>query len=100
MRNLLAKLRSDDRAAVVTMEWVLLVLVLVLGMVLGLCAIRQAIQTSASDVTNPPPGGAQSHGQGPSEYLTVGGQFKDASDPLVVKSTSAIPGGFGNRACD
>ncbi len=104
MRSVMAQLWEEDGGAVLTTEWVLLVLVLIFGVAIGFFAVRQAILMKVLDLTNHPPGEAASAaaaGSIDSEIRTdLAPKPKDPGDPLVVKSTAAVPGGIDSRSCD
>jgi Flp pilus assembly pilin Flp len=50
MRNLMLKLWNDDRGALIATEWVFVVTILVIGLVVGLKAVQQAVVTELEDV--------------------------------------------------
>jgi hypothetical protein len=104
MRYLLAQLWDDDAGVVLTTEWVLLVIVLVLGVAIGFFAMRQAIMTNVLDMTNHSTGGAPGQGVAgqPDSELTEATSNKRSGfgDTIAVKSTAAVPGGIDNRLCD
>jgi hypothetical protein len=103
MRNLMAKLWADDDGALMTTEWALLVMVLVIGVAVGFFAVRQVILTKVVDFTNHSQGGAPNQGvtgQADSEVSTEGTHPKYNAEPIVVKSTAAVPGGVDSRSCD
>jgi len=52
MRNLLARLWIDDGAALIVTEWVFVAMILVLGTVTGLVAVRQAVLTELTEAAD------------------------------------------------
>src|SRR5947209_5927619 len=52
MTNLLRKLWNDDRGAIITIEFLFFVTVLIIGLVVGLTALRNAIVTELEELAN------------------------------------------------
>jgi hypothetical protein len=102
-RNVLAQLWEDDSGALIATEWVFLATILILGVLVGMVAVRQALIAELHDFANGLLALNQSFsfsGQSNCTSSTAGGSFIDFNDSIVVKSTFAVPGGFDNRACD
>jgi hypothetical protein len=105
MRNVIAPLWDDDAGAVMTTEWVLLVLVLVVGVALAFFAMRQAIMTNVLDMTYHsqvvvagPGAGSQADSEAAGEATPR--KAAGSGDTITVKSTAAVPGGIDSRSCD
>jgi hypothetical protein len=52
MRQLALQLWRDETGALILLEWLLLVLLLVIGIIVGLTALRAAIVTEAEETAN------------------------------------------------
>jgi Flp pilus assembly pilin Flp len=52
MRSLLARLWSDDRGALLSIEFLLVSTILVLGLVVGLATLRDALATEFTEMAN------------------------------------------------
>jgi Flp pilus assembly pilin Flp len=103
MRNLMARLWDDDDGALIAVEWIFLATILILGVIVGMVAVRQAILAELYDIANALLSLNQSYsltGQSNCESATAGAFFVDVGDSIVVRSTAATTGGFDNRACD
>lgn len=103
MRNVMARLWNDDDGALIAVEWIFLATILILGVIVGMVAVRQAIIAEFHDIANSLLALNQSFritGQSNCESSTAGTFFFDLGDSIVVRSTVATPGGFDNRACD
>ena len=103
LRNLLVNWWNDDSGALIAVEWVFVATILILGIIVGLVAVRQALIAELHDVANSLLALNQTFfvsGQSNCESSTAGFFFQDLPDSIVVRSTVAIPGGFDNRACD
>jgi hypothetical protein len=101
--KLLRSLWADDAGALIGGEWVLVATVLTLGTLTGLVAMRQAVIAEFHDCANSWCALNQGYtysGQANTECGTFGAAFLDADDSIVVHSTSAIPWGANNHACD
>jgi Flp pilus assembly pilin Flp len=103
LRNLMARLWEDDDGALIAVEWIFLATILILGVITGMVAVRQAIIAEFHDIANALLALNQSFsfsGQSNCESSSAGAFFIDFADSIVVRSTVATPGGFDNRACD
>ncbi len=81
MTSLLNRVRTEDQG-VLTFEWVLLLTVLIIGIVGGLSAVRDALIDELGDVA----GAAVAMDQG---YTVTACQFNNANVPDCLKVTAA-----------
>ncbi len=51
-KQLVCKLWSDDQGALLTMEYLFMAVILVIGIIVGMAAIRAAINIEATEVAN------------------------------------------------
>jgi Flp pilus assembly pilin Flp len=52
MRNLMSRLWADDCGALIATEWVFVATILVLGIITGLVAVRQAVISELTEFAN------------------------------------------------
>lgn len=52
MANLLSRLWNDDQGAIISVEWLLIVSVLIFGLIPGLVALRNGIDASMATIAN------------------------------------------------
>lgn len=52
MTNLLRRLWNDDQGAVISVEWILIVAILIFGIIPGLVAVRNAINAEMATIGN------------------------------------------------
>src|SRR3984893_9591498 len=52
MRQLLLKLWNDDRGALIAMEYLFVATILVIGTIVGLTSVREAINTELGELAN------------------------------------------------
>ena len=104
MRHVLGKLWADDCGALIATEWVFVATILVLGVITGLVAVRNAVLAELIDFANAVISLNQSFsftGQSNCQSSTAGSSFTDAVDSIRNGSTAASLGstqvGF---ACD
>lgn len=108
MRKILSKLWNDDGGAIIAMEWVFIATILVLGIITGLVAVRQAVLTELSDVAQAILSLNQSYsftGQSNCQASTAGSQFtvnpSQNTNALLIHSTPPVsPITGGQLACD
>jgi hypothetical protein len=104
VQNLLLKLWRDDAGALLTTEWLMVATILIVGVITGFIAVRQAVLARAFDLASPALGGGQSYtftGQANCAASTGGSSFTiTGGDSFVVRSTAATPGGVSAHACD
>jgi len=92
MKNLFAKLWSDDRGALIATEWVFVATILVLGAITGLVAVRQAILSELTEFANAVLALNQSYsftGQSNCQSSTAGSAATDSCDSIPLHSTPA-----------
>jgi hypothetical protein len=98
MRKLLSKLWADDGGALIATEWVFVATILILGIITGLIAVRQAVISELTEFANALLALDQSYsfaGQSNCLSSTAGSAATDSSDhigeaSIVTNSTSAI----------
>jgi len=102
--RLFVRLWRDDAGALIATEWVFVATILVLGIITGLVAVRQAVIAELGDFANAVLSLNQSFsftGQVNCQSSTAGSQFIDAADSIAIHSTVASsPGSDINFACD
>jgi hypothetical protein len=91
MRSLLARLWGNDGGALITLEWVFVAAILLLGAVTGLVAVRQAVLTEFTDAAHAVfslyrPGSFAGRGEGP----------RRSAGPAQARQAAASD----QRACD
>jgi hypothetical protein len=90
MKNLFAKLWSDDCGALIATEWVFVATILVLGSIVGLVAVRQAVISELTEFANAVMALNQSYsfsGQSNCEASTAGSAAVDSCDTIFAGST-------------
>jgi hypothetical protein len=95
MRHLLQKLWDDDGGALLATEWIIIATILVLGVITGLVAARNAILAELLDFANAVVSLNQSFsttGQSNCQGSTAGSSFMDATDSIMNMSTPASRG--------
>ena len=102
--RLFVKLWNDDCGALIATEWVFVATILVLGIITGLVAVRQAVIDELNDFANAVLSLNQSFsfsGQSNCQSSTAGSQFIDSTDSITNGSTIAsAPGSDINSPCD
>ncbi len=89
---LLAKLWNDDSGALIATEWVFVATILVLGIITGLVAVRQAVISELEEFANAVLALNQSFsfsGQTNCQASTAGSAFSDALDSISIRSVAA-----------
>jgi hypothetical protein len=92
MKNLFAKLWKDDCGALIATEWVFVATILVLGSIVGLVAVRQAIISELTEFANALLSLNQSFsfsGQTNCQASTAGSAFVDSCDSIPARSVPA-----------
>jgi hypothetical protein len=87
MKNLFAKLWKDDCGALIATEWVFVATILVLGSIVGLVAVRQAVISELTEFANALMALNQSYsfsGQTNCEASTAGSAFVDQCDSILA----------------
>jgi hypothetical protein len=95
MRQLFQKLWNDDCGALIATEWVFVATILVLGIITGLVAVRNAVLAELLDFANAVISLNQSFsftGQVNCQSSTAGSSFTDAVDSIMNMSTPASLG--------
>jgi len=90
--RLFLKLWKDDCGALIATEWVFVATILVLGIITGLVAVRQAVIDELLDFANAVLSLNQSFsfsGQSNCQSSTAGSQFIDSADSISQGSTIA-----------
>jgi hypothetical protein len=102
--QLFARLWKDDCGALIATEWVFVTTILVLGIITGLVAVRQAVITELEDFANAVLSLNQSYsfsGQSNCQSSTAGSAFTDSSDFINTTSTLASEAGSDiSSPCD
>ena len=92
MRQLVQKLWKDDCGALIATEWVFVATILVLGIITGLVAVRQAVISELTEFANAVMALNQSYsfsGQSNCLSSTAGSQALDSSNVIFEGSTNA-----------
>ncbi len=107
MRHVALRLWKDDCGALLTTEWVFLMTILVLGVVTGLVALRQAVLTEVEELANGLLSvnqsgslSGQQAGTGPVAASTAGAAVIDRNDSISIRGTTAAPVQIDGRPCD
>lgn len=82
MRNGFRQLWSDDRGALIATEWVFLVTILVIGLVVGLKSVQQAVVNELEEVASAIGALSQSYSYGGTSgccAYTYGSTYNDAA---------------------
>lgn len=94
------KLWMDESGAILSVELILIMVMVVIGLVVGLKALRDAVVAKLADVAAAVAAIDPGYGYGGITYLSVGtGQFASADGAWVAgsqyESTMAFEGGWG-----
>jgi Flp pilus assembly pilin Flp len=92
VRRLLTRLWNDDRGALIATEWVFVATILILGIITGLIAVRQAVISELTEFANAVMALSQSYsfaGQSNCLSSTAGSQATDSSNVINEKSVAA-----------
>jgi hypothetical protein len=104
MRHLFLKLWNDDAGALIATEWVFVATILVLGIITGLVAVRNAVLAELLDFANAVLSLNQSFsftGQVNCQSSTAGSAFLDSCDSIRQFSVPATCiNTQGGVACD
>lgn len=103
MQRLMSRLWADDGGAIIAMEWVFIATILVLGIITGLVAVRQAVLAELTDVANAILALNQCYsfaGQSNCISSTCGSAFNDTPDSIPLFRTPAIASSATQLACD
>jgi Flp pilus assembly pilin Flp len=97
------KLWNDDSGALIAVEWVFVATILVLGIITGLVAVRQAVLSELTEFANAVLSLNQSFsfsGQSNCESSTAGSAAVDFNDSIPLRSTAAIVNNAEQPPCD
>jgi Flp pilus assembly pilin Flp len=104
MRRLLRKLWLDDHGALIATEWVFVATILVLGIITGLVAVRQAVISELVEFANAVTALSQSYsfaGQSNCLSSTAGSQATDSVNTINNSSVIADQNATINQTpCD
>jgi hypothetical protein len=103
MSRLILNLWHDDGGALISLEWLLLALLLVFGIITGLVAVRQSLISElheASQAINSLDQSFSFSGQSNCESSTAGSSGSDPSGRVVAKSVSPSQSSINQAPCD
>lgn len=114
MRQLMLKLWKDEGGALIAVEWVFVATILVLGVITGLVAVRQAVISELTEFANAVMSLNQSYsfsGQSNCQAQTNGSQYADTTSGSInvshfnvgLGATPTVGGsdaGLGTNGCD
>ncbi len=103
MRQMLSKLWNDDCGAIIATEWVFVVTILVLGIITGLVALRQAVISETTELAQAILALNQSYsfsGQVNCESSTGGSSATDTTNTISETSTAASTATVNQYPCD
>jgi Flp pilus assembly pilin Flp len=103
MRQMMRKLWNDDCGATFTVEIVFVVTILVLGIITGLVAIRQAVISETTELAQAIMALNQSYsfsGQSNCESSTAGSSASDTTNTINEASTAASTSTVNQNPCD
>jgi hypothetical protein len=95
MRNLMLTLWNDDAGALIATEWVFVATILILGIIVGLVAVRQAVLSELTEFANAVLALNQSFsftGQSNCAARVAGSAAIDFNDLIPARSFSSIGG--------
>src|SRR5215471_1689019 len=103
MRRLFQRLWNDDSGALIATEWVFVATILVLGIITGLVAVRQAVLSELTEFANAVLSLNQSFsfsGQTNCEASTAGSAAADKNDSIVLGKVGATTNIIEVPPCD
>jgi hypothetical protein len=103
MRQMLSKLWNDDCGAIIATEWVFVVTILVLGIITGLVALRQAVISETTELAQAIMALNQSFsfsGQTNCESSTAGSAAADSCNTIGEVSAAATTCTVNQNPCD
>jgi hypothetical protein len=103
MTTLLTRLWVDDGGALLSLEWLLLALLLVFGIITGLVAVRQAMISELVEMAQAIMSFNQSFsisGQSNCEASTAGSSASDTTSTIVNGSVAASNAFINQTPCD
>jgi hypothetical protein len=102
MRQML-KLWNDDCGALIATEWVFVVTILILGIITGLVAVRQAVISELTETAQAILALNQSFsfsGQSNCESSTAGSSGSDTTNTIIEGSVAASTASINQAPCD
>jgi len=93
MRQWMMQLWRDDRGALIATEWVFIVTILVIGLVVGLKSVQQAVVNELEEVANAIGAVSQSYSFGGTSGCcssTNGSTYRDPGANTYWASTAAV----------
>src|SRR5207247_9778741 len=103
MRQLMLRLWKDDGGALIATEWVFVATILVLGVITGLVAVRQAVISELTEFAQAVMALNQSFsfsGQTNCESSTAGSSASDTTDTINEGSVGATTAAIEQTPCD
>jgi Flp pilus assembly pilin Flp len=105
MRQTMLRLWKDDCGALIAVEWVFIATIMIIGLITGLVAVRQALLTELTGIADAVLSLNQSYsfsGQANCESETAGSSFQDnPAFSIEMHSLAADPGAINTaHPCD
>ena len=104
MRKVLSRLWADDGGALIATEWVFVATILILGIITGLIAVRQAVISELTEFANALMALDQSYsfaGQSNCLSSTAGSAATDSTDTIAEGRVNAATSAAINQSpCD
>ncbi len=103
MRQLTAKLWADDCGSLIATEWVFVATILVLGVITGLVAVRQAVTTELEEFANAVLSLNQSYsfsGLTNCASSTAGSAARDVNDSIPIRNVGATANTADGNPCN
>ena len=100
---MLRKLWDDDSGALIATEWVFLASILILGIITGLVALRQALISELTETAQAILALNQSFsfsGQSNCESSTAGSSGSDTTNTIIEGSVAASTASINQAPCD
>src|SRR5262245_30491998 len=101
MRQMMLKLWNDDCGALIATEWVFVATILVLGIITGLVAVRQAVISELTEFANAVLSLNQSFsfaGMSNCKASTAGSRAIDSCDSIPARMTNPECSNFVNQS--
>ena len=100
---MIRKLWNDDCGALIATEWVFVVTILILGIITGLVAVRQAVISELTETAQAILALNQSFsfsGQSNCESSTAGSSGSDTTNTIIEGSVAASTASINQAPCD
>ena len=100
---MIRKLWNDDCGALIATEWVFVVTILILGIITGLVAVRQAVISELTETAQAILALNQSFsfsGQSNCEAITAGSSGSDTTNTIIEGSVAASTASINQAPCD